>query len=39
MPNPNQLIKNFAYQIKHLLKNIILLYSPGSHANALDTGP
>src|SRR4029434_5005655 len=22
IPNPNRLIKNFAYQIKHLLKNI-----------------
>ena len=39
IPNPNRLIKSFAYQIKHWLKNIILLYSPGSHANALDTGP
>lgn len=39
IPNPNRLIKSFAYQIKHLLKNIILLYSPGSHANELDAGP
>lgn len=32
------LIKSFAYKIKCLLKNIVLLYSTGSHANALDAG-
>jgi hypothetical protein len=38
IPNPNLLIKSFAYKIKHLLKNIVLLYSPGFYANALDAG-
>jgi hypothetical protein len=36
IPNPNLLIKSFAYKINYLLKDIILLYSPGSYANALD---
>jgi len=39
IPNPNLLIKSYAYKIKCLLKNVVLLYSPGSHANALDAGP
>ena len=38
IPNPNLLIKSFARKIKHLLKNIVVLYSPGSYANALDVG-
>jgi len=38
IPNQNLLIKSFAYKIKCLLKNIVLLYSTGSHANALDAG-
>ena len=38
IPNPNLLIKGFAHKIKHLLKNIVLLYSPGFYANALDVG-
>jgi hypothetical protein len=38
IPNPNLLIKSFAHKIKHLLKNIVSLYSPGSYANALDVG-
>ena len=38
IPNPNLLIKSFAHKIKHLLKNIVLLYSPGFYANALDVG-
>jgi hypothetical protein len=36
IPNPNLLIKSFAYKIKHLLKNVVWLYSTGAHANALD---
>jgi Putative transposase len=39
IPNPNRVIKSFSYKIKCLLKNVVLLYSPGSHANALDAGP
>jgi hypothetical protein len=39
IPNPNLLIKSFAYKIKYLLKNIGLLSSPGSYANTLDAGP
>jgi hypothetical protein len=39
IPNPNLLIESFAYKIKRLLNNVVLLYSPGSHANELDTGP
>jgi hypothetical protein len=31
-------MKSFAYKIKGLLKNIVLLYRTGSHANALDAG-
>jgi hypothetical protein len=38
IPNPNLLIKSFAYKIKRLLKNLVLLYSPSSYANALDAG-
>ena len=38
IPNQNLLIQSFAYKIKCLLKNIVLLYSTGSHANALDAG-
>jgi len=38
IPNPNLLIKSFAHKIKHLLKNIVLLYSPGFYANTLDVG-
>ena len=36
IPNPNLLIKGFAHEIKHLLKNIVLLYSPSSYAHTLD---
>ena len=39
IPSPNRLTERFAYKIKRLLKNIALLYSPGSHANELDAGP
>jgi len=39
IPSPNRLTERFSYKIKHLLKNIALLYSPGSHANELDAGP
>ena len=39
IPNPNLLIKSFACKIKYLLKNIVLLYSPGSYVNTLDAGP
>jgi transposase len=38
IPNPNRLIESFAYKIKHLLKNNIWLYSPGSHASSLNAG-
>ena len=38
IPNPNLFMKSFSYKIKHLLKNIVLLYSTGSHANAFDAG-
>jgi hypothetical protein len=39
IPSPNRLSERFAYKIKRLLKNVALLYSPGSHANELDAGP
>ena len=39
IPSPNRLTERFAYKIKRLLKNVALLYSPGSHANELDAGP
>src|SRR5262245_6433463 len=37
IPNPNLLIKSFSYKIKHLLKNVVWLYSTGPHSNTLDT--
>ena len=39
IPNPNRLVKSFAYKINCLLKNIVWLYKPSSHANVLDAGP
>jgi hypothetical protein len=39
IPNLNLLIKSLACKIKYLLRNIVLLYSPGSYANTLDAGP
>ena len=39
IPNPNLFMKSFSYKINHLLTNVVLLYSTGSHANALDAGP
>jgi hypothetical protein len=38
IPNPNRLIEYLSYKIKHLLKNTVLLYSPGSHASPLNAG-
>jgi len=38
IPSPNRLTERFAYKIKCLPKNVALLYSPGSYANALDVG-
>jgi probable HAF family extracellular repeat protein len=36
IPSPNRLTERFAYKIKRLLKNVALLYSPGSHANGIN---